>query len=100
MTILNNDLTLAELKTLTHSRLEKLLLTDYLRRIPALELKLAMEDSLLNGGKQLRPMLIYATGCIFNGKLENLDLPACAVEIIHTYSLIHDDLPCMDNADL
>lgn len=72
----------------------------YLRDIPAADLKAAMEYSLLNGGKRLRPMLTYASGHTFNAPLENLDIPASAVEIIHTYSLIHDDLPCMDNADL
>ena len=74
--------------------------SDYLNHVPSLELKSAMEYSLLNGGKQLRPLLIYASGTIFNAPLECLDIPACAVELIHTYSLIHDDLPCMDNADL
>ena len=57
-----------------------------------------MEYSLLNGGKRLRPLLIYATGTVFNAAMENLDTAAAAVELIHTYSLIHDDLPCMDDA--
>jgi geranylgeranyl pyrophosphate synthase len=72
----------------------------YLQNIPSLDLKTAMEYSLLNGGKHLRPLLIYAAGSVFNAAPENLDVPAAAVELIHTYSLIHDDLPCMDNADL
>ncbi|OGT35741.1 MAG: hypothetical protein A3F11_05175 [Gammaproteobacteria bacterium RIFCSPHIGHO2_12_FULL_37_14] len=72
----------------------------YLQNIPALELKNAMEYTLHNQGKLIRPMLIYATGQIFDAPLENSDIPACVVELIHTYSLIHDDLPCMDNADL
>jgi farnesyl diphosphate synthase len=59
-----------------------------------------MEYTLMNGGKRIRPLLIYATGLIFEAPLENLDIPACSVELIHTYSLIHDDLPCMDDADL
>lgn len=71
-----------------------------LNDIPSLELKTAMAYSASNGGKYLRPLLVYATGAIFDAPLENLDVPACAVEMIHTYSLIHDDLPCMDNADL
>ena len=60
----------------------------------------AMYYSVSNGGKYLRPLLVYATGAIFDAPLENLDIPAVAVELIHSYSLIHDDLPAMDNADL
>jgi geranylgeranyl pyrophosphate synthase len=59
-----------------------------------------MEHTLSNPGKYIRPLLIYATGHIFDASLDDLDLPASAVELVHTYSLIHDDLPCMDNADL
>src|SRR3990167_5600816 len=73
---------------------------DYLHNIPAPELKSAMTYCLMNSGKRLRPLLVYAAGQIFNASRENLDIPAAAVEIIHTYSLIHDDLPCMDNAEL
>ncbi|MFZ2314524.1 MAG: farnesyl diphosphate synthase [Gammaproteobacteria bacterium] len=72
----------------------------YLENTPSLALKEAITYTLSNGGKQLRPALIYATGAIFDAPLANLDIPATAVELIHTYSLIHDDLPCMDNADL
>jgi geranylgeranyl pyrophosphate synthase len=93
------DITLNELMETCDSRL-KALYPLYLQNIPSPDLKTAMEYSLLNGGKHLRPLLIYATGAVFNAPLENLDLPASAVELIHTYSLIHDDLPCMDNADL
>lgn len=60
----------------------------------------AMIYSSLNGGKRLRPTLVYATGLTFGEPLDQLDAPACAVELIHAYSLIHDDLPAMDNADL
>ncbi|MCD6040163.1 MAG: ispA [Gammaproteobacteria bacterium] len=63
-------------------------------------LQQAMHYAVSNGGKYLRPLLVYATGHIFNASLENLDIPACAVELIHSYSLIHDDLPPMDNAEL
>jgi geranylgeranyl pyrophosphate synthase len=93
------DMSLQELMQLCADRL-KAFYPLYLQNIPSPDLKTAMEYSLLNGGKYLRPLLIYATGCVFNAPLENLDLPASAVELIHTYSLIHDDLPCMDNADL
>jgi geranylgeranyl pyrophosphate synthase len=60
----------------------------------------AMRYSVLNGGKRLRPILVYITGKILHAPLINLDIPASAVELIHCYSLIHDDLPAMDNANL
>ncbi len=60
----------------------------------------AMRYSVLNGGKRLRPMLTYCTGKILGLDPEILDGPACAIECIHVYSLIHDDLPAMDNDDL
>ena len=63
-------------------------------------LKKAMEYSLLLGGKRLRPFLVYATGQLFNANLQDLDAPAAALEAIHTYSLIHDDLPAMDDDEL
>lgn len=52
------------------------------------------------GGKRLRPLLVYAAGTDLGAALDVLDAPACAVELIHAYSLIHDDLPCMDDDDL
>lgn len=60
----------------------------------------AMRYSALGGGKRLRPTLTYAAGVALGIPLERLDGPACAVELIHVYSLIHDDLPAMDNDDL
>ena len=60
----------------------------------------AMRYSVLAEGKRIRPILLYATGQTFDVELNNLNGPACAVEIIHAYSLIHDDLPSMDNDDL
>jgi geranylgeranyl pyrophosphate synthase len=57
----------------------------------------AMRYSVLNGGKRIRPALVYATGEIFNAKPELLDAAACSVELIHSYSLVHDDLPAMDD---
>lgn len=98
MRITTNELTLEELFKLCTVRLEKMF-SQYLANIPSLELKEAMEHTLLNGGKRLRPLLVYATGCIFDAPWDNLDAPACAVELIHSYSLIHDDLPCMDDAN-
>jgi farnesyl diphosphate synthase len=93
------DLSLPGLTEVCNSRL-KTIYPGYLQNIQSLDLKSAMEYSLLNGGKRIRPLLIYAAGCVFDAPLENLDLPASSVDLIHTYSLIHDDLPCMDNADL
>lgn len=60
----------------------------------------AMHYAVLNGGKRMRPLLVYATGEAFGIELDLLDHPACAVELIHAYSLVHDDLPAMDNDDL
>jgi len=56
--------------------------------------------SLLSGGKRLRPLLCMAAGMVFDADPDTLLTPACALEMVHTYSLIHDDLPCMDDDDL
>jgi len=60
----------------------------------------AMRHPIFAGGKRLRPILCLAAAEAFGGSAENAMPAACAVEIIHTYSLVHDDLPCMDNDDL
>jgi farnesyl diphosphate synthase len=60
----------------------------------------AVRYAVLNGGKRLRPLLTYATGELFGVSPGQLDSPAAAVEMIHCYSLVHDDLPAMDNDDL
>lgn len=60
----------------------------------------AMRYSVLGSGKRLRPLLVYATGSGFGADLANLDPAAGAVELIHCYSLVHDDLPAMDDDDL
>ncbi|PCI72147.1 MAG: (2E,6E)-farnesyl diphosphate synthase [Gammaproteobacteria bacterium] len=60
----------------------------------------AMRYSALTPGKRIRPALVYATGEMFHVEQNLLDAPAVAVELIHAYSLIHDDLPCMDDDDL
>lgn len=57
----------------------------------------AMQYGALLGGKRLRPFLVYATGEMLNADPVSLDIPAAAVECIHAYSLIHDDLPAMDD---
>lgn len=63
-------------------------------------LKEAIEYSTLNNGKRLRPALIYAVGEALNVPIEKLDAPAIAIELIHSYSLVHDDLPAMDDDEL
>lgn len=60
----------------------------------------AMCYSVLSGGKRLRPLFLYTTGRGLNGNLDLFDFPACAIELIHAFSLIHDDLPAMDNDDI
>ena len=60
----------------------------------------AMRYAALGGGKRVRACLVYAAGMALGARLERLDAPACAVELTHAYSLVHDDLPCMDDDDL
>src|SRR5690349_19246699 len=60
----------------------------------------AMRYSLMAGGKRLRPILALAACEAVGGQLERAIGYACALEMIHTYSLVHDDLPCMDDDDL
>ncbi len=77
------------------------LLTNYLSNPPPLSKPLydAMCYAVLNGGKRLRPLFIYTLGTALGLGLKDLDHAACAIELIHAYSLIHDDLPSMDNDD-
>ncbi len=84
-----------------HQRSDRALL-GYIAPLPFNDGKMveAMRHGALLGGKRLRPFLVYATGQMFGLSLENLDAPAAAVECIHAYSLIHDDLPAMDDDDL
>ncbi|MDG4554591.1 MAG: (2E,6E)-farnesyl diphosphate synthase [Candidatus Competibacter sp.] len=75
------------------------------QRLPSVDLHpgdlhQAMRYAVLGGGKRIRPMLVYSAGVAVGAVLESLDGPACAVEFIHAYSLIHDDLPAMDNDEL
>ncbi len=57
----------------------------------------AMRYAATDGGKRMRPLLVYAAGTAFGADLDALDAPAVAVELIHAYSLVHDDLPAMDD---
>lgn len=60
----------------------------------------AVRYSLLHPGKRLRPLLVLQATTAWGGDVEKALDPACAIEMVHTYSLIHDDLPCMDDDDL
>jgi farnesyl diphosphate synthase len=87
--------------TLYQSRVERALEA----RLPAPDaaparLHAAMRYSALGGGKRVRPALVYATGEMLGADGDTLDAAAAAVEMIHVYSLIHDDLPAMDDDDL
>ncbi len=68
--------------------------------LPQGEVVRAMEYSLLGGGKRIRPALCLEFYRLCGGNVEDVLPFACAIEMIHTYSLIHDDLPCMDNDDM
>jgi farnesyl diphosphate synthase len=61
------------------------------------QLHAAMSYAVLDGGKRIRPLLVFAAGKLFNAPTELLSRAACAVEMIHAYSLVHDDMPCMDD---
>ena len=92
---------LKEYLSFSQARVEKAL-EDRLPSDKLLPQKLhqAMRYSVLNGGKRMRPMLTYSAGLALGVPVEALDGPACAIEFIHVYSLIHDDLPAMDDDDL
>ncbi|MFG6158554.1 farnesyl diphosphate synthase [Halomonas sp. 1390] len=70
------------------------------RVAPAPRLEAAMRHALLVGGKRLRPVLVYTAGRALGAAEDDLDAPAMALELIHAYSLVHDDLPAMDDDDL
>ena len=62
-----------------------------------IRLHAAMRYAVLGGGKRIRPLLSYAAGEAGQGDLADVTAAACAIELIHGYSLVHDDMPCMDN---
>ena len=88
---------MAAIQGRTESALERLLPAS--ATAPA-HLHEAMRYATLGGGKRIRPLLCHAAGQLFAADAERLDIAACAVELIHVYSLVHDDLPCMDDDDL
>lgn len=61
------------------------------------ELHAAMRYAVLDGGKRVRPLLVYAAGALFGASAAELARAAAAIEMIHAYSLVHDDMPCMDD---
>jgi farnesyl diphosphate synthase len=77
-------------------------LEQIISQLPSLpgHLHQAMHYSLFNGGKRVRPLLVYLTGTALGLSSKQLDDPAAAVELIHCYSLVHDDMPAMDDDDL
>ncbi|HET7266428.1 MAG TPA: farnesyl diphosphate synthase [bacterium] len=85
-----------------HGRLVENALDRYLpaEAAPPAEVHRAMRYSVFAGGKRLRPMLVIAGAEVAGAPLETVLPSACAVELIHTYSLIHDDLPAMDDSDI
>lgn len=93
--------TLADRLARYQQRIEKVL-DEYLT-LPdcgTARLREAMRYSVLGGGKRLRPLLVYTAGESLGAPLEQLDAGAAAVELVHVYSLVHDDLPAMDDDDL
>ena len=85
------------LKDRTQAQLDKLLPQ---ATQPPTRLHEAMRYACLDGGKRLRAILVYACGDLFSANPQVLDIPACAVECMHAYSLIHDDMPAMDDDNL
>ena len=80
-------------------------LDNYLSSIPSssnssIELKNIMKYSVLAAGKRFRPILTYTVASLYDSEIEKVDSSACAIELIHIYSLIHDDLPSMDDDDI
>lgn len=87
---------LEESKSMVEQRLEQY----FTEAVPDTTLRESMRYSLLAGGKRLRPILVLRFCKAAGGTMEDALEAACAVEMLHTYSLIHDDLPSMDNDDL
>ena len=83
-----------------NSKLEAYLSSIYSNNYLQSELNNVMSYSVFAGGKRFRPILTYTTASLYDIDLIKADACACAVELIHVYSLIHDDLPAMDNDDM
>ncbi len=84
----------------THTSIKRLeFFLEQILPIPTTTLEKAIHYSVFNGGKRLRPQLVYATGEALGYPLLDLDAAAASVELMHCYSLVHDDLPAMDDDD-
>lgn len=81
------------------TQVEKFLEEQFTEKTDYRVLMEAMRYSLLAGGKRLRPVLVMSFSEAVGGPVDEILPAACAIELVHTYSLIHDDLPCMDNDD-
>src|SRR5882762_7915940 len=88
---------LKQARKLVDSELDRLLPAE---SVSPTNVHAAIRWSVFAGGKRFRPALLLATGQTFGANVEDLLPTACALEMIHTYSLIHDDLPSMDDDDL
>ena len=97
MTLIITDWMQSHQQRLEQALIEQLPQTSDLSSAKLIE---AMRYSTLNGGKRLRALLVYATGEALGVDIKMLDAPASAVEMIHAYSLVHDDMPIMDDDDL
>ena len=86
--------------TETAKEVEKALLNYLSAETPAVRLREAMTYAVMNGGKRIRPVLMLAVADVLGGARAQTLPVACALEMIHSYSLVHDDLPAMDNDDL
>ncbi len=92
---------IAEYQALSQARVNAALDTLFVAPSPELtRLYASMRYSVTNGGKRVRPLLVYAACEALGGNVEHANGAACAVELIHAYSLVHDDLPAMDDDDL
>ena len=83
-----------------NTQLEFHLSSNFVEESSKRDLARIMKYSVLVGGKRFRPILTYTIASLFGIKLEKVDKSACAIELIHIYSLIHDDLPAMDDDDI
>ena len=83
-----------------NTQLEFHLSSNFIEESSKSDLASIMKYCVLAGGKRFRPILTYTIASLFGIKLEKVDKSACAIELIHIYSLIHDDLPAMDDDDI
>ena len=97
----NDQINFHEWASLMQVRMESVLEAHMpLATVAPMRLHEAMRYSTLGGGKRVRALLAYAAGDFCGAELSKIDVPAAAVEVIHAFSLVHDDLPCMDDDDL